>query len=161
MKLQIYKILCIPFFSCLLFYSCQSSRSLNYQKIENENCYEKVVYFFEPLSKDSSRLLNTGDSSRIIFYLFNGFQDTVAVSYNRINLLVGSVFEDFNITSSKYSGVHFEVEVDPNVKLIKMKLLRQQKCVNIELYSKYPICTISRENDVWIVNYRIKKIVLK
>jgi|LakMenEpi03Aug12_release.lakeMendotaPanAssembly.Ray.scaffolds.fasta_scaffold08089_1 hypothetical protein len=164
MKLRTYRKFFILILGSIFFYSCQSSSTLKREQVKNENVncdFEKVIYRFESTKTDSSHLLIPSDSSRIIFYFFDGFQDTVAVSYNKINFLVGSVFEDFNSTSTKYSGVHFGVEVNPQVNLIKLELLRQRKCVFINLYSQYPICTLSRENDVWIVNYRIRELVLK
>ena len=162
MNLKTFKKIYNVVFSFSLLYSCQSSRTLNSEQVMNENCQvEKVVYRFESNDSDSTHLLSPNNSSMIVFYFFDGFEDTVAVTYNKIHFLAGSVFEDSSNISTKYSGVHFGVEVREQLKFIQVKLLRQQKCVFIQLYENYPLCTLSRENNVWIANYRIRKMELK
>ena len=120
-----------------------------------------MAYRFESNDSDSTHLLSPNNSCMIVFYFFDGFEDTVSVTYNKIHFLAGSVFEDSSNISSKYSGIHFGVEVKDQLQFIQVKLLRQQKCVFIQLYENYPLCTLSRENNVWIANYRIRKMELK
>ena len=163
MRQMNYKIITLFTYSmiCLINYSCKSQKviSSSNENLLSEIKSERIIYRFEHETSDSKELYQRSDSNIILFYFFEGFNDTVQVKYNKTTLLIGSVFEDSNLVSTKFSGKFFGIKVDSFYSQLQIELISQKKNAMITLYKNYPICTLSRENEVWIANYRYKKLI--
>ena len=165
MRQMNYKIIFLftYFMICLINNSCKSQKliSSSNENLLSDSKSEKIIYRFEDEISDSMDSYQRSDSNIILFYFFEGFNDTVQVKYNKTTLLIGSVFEDSNLVSTKFSGKFFGIKVDSLYSQLQIELISQKKTAMIALYRNYPICTLNRENGVWIANYRYKRLIIQ
>jgi len=155
----------IVFLCSILFFSCRSS-SLNTSCEKKIAPYpfekENVEYEFENRDDNSVDLFNRKDSNVVIFSFFSEFNDTVRIIFNGRKVLEEYIYKDTNKVSSDYSGFSFGVNLESGIKdEVRFELVNKKKYAIIRIDKNYPLCTLTRKNNLWTANYRKKMLILK
>jgi len=155
------KPVCVLQIMLILLLTCKlvNSQSLNVDSLKKE----QVKYEYETGSCDSSVLIKRTDSNLIILSFFEVFDDTVVMYVNGKEVMKQNIIKSNNpSTSSGYSGYDVGIVLnDTTDKKIYFKLVNQKKYVSIVLDKSYPLCTIQRYDDIWYVNFRKKRMIIK
>jgi hypothetical protein len=124
---------------------------------------EELRFFKEQTdTSKTSQLIKTQDCNSIVFSFFEEFNDTLALFINnkkRGEWLIQT--KDNPSESTGYSGIAYEVSLKRKKNIISIRLLSQKKYIKFKIDKTYPLYSIQRYNNVWYVNGRKYKMILK